>query len=154
MAQKYEESKTTVASDVKSHDGGEKSTNAQTSDSSSNSEQTKSNEIENQETTERNGIASTENNMDAEEQSDSSDGVKSFTSKLTAANLQDKIKNFLRSELKQPNEKSSEPDAASKINSEFYLDDEYTEHYLPQQIDTSDVIGEMVQVRNILHFTI
>lgn len=82
------------------------------------------------------------------ELSDQSDEVpKSMASKLTAINLQDRIKNFLRAEIKQPNEKNAvETDVASKINSEYYLDDEYTEHYLPQQVDTADVVGEMVQV--------
>lgn len=69
---------------------------------------------------------------------------------LTASNLQNKIKKILRSETKSTSEKSGESEAASKINSEYYLDDEYTDHYLPQQVDTADVVGEMVQVMKIL----
>lgn len=85
-------------------------------------------------------------NIESNDQNDSNGVSKSMASKLTPSNLQDRIKNFLRTEIKQPSDKNVETDAASKINSEYYLDDEYTEHYLPQQVDTTDVAGEMVQV--------
>lgn len=145
MAQKFEETKTALTSE--SH---EKSTNSQdinSHDGSSNDVRPQNNETENRESLDSNiQTSATESNGESSEQNDPFDAAKSFANKLTSGNLQDKIKNFLRTEIKQPTEKSSEPDAASKINSEFYLDDEYTEHYLPQQVDTSDVVGEMVQV--------
>lgn len=88
------------------------------------------------------------NNVENVEAIDSNGSPKSFASKLTASHLQDKIKSFLRSETvtRQAADKSGESEAASKINSEFYLDDEYTEHFLPQQVDTGDVVGQMIQV--------
>lgn len=88
------------------------------------------------------------NNTENVEAFDSHGSPKSFASKLTASNLQDKIKSFLRSETMTRNsaEKSGESEAASKINSEFYLDDEYTEHFLPQQVDTGEVVGQIIQV--------
>lgn len=103
------------------------------------------NEVENHQkpiSMEANGSA---NHIENTEACDASESPKSFPSKLTAANLQDKIKNFLRSEMKQPLDKA-ESEAASKINSEFYLDDEYTDHFLPQQVDTGEVVGQIVQV--------
>lgn len=144
MAQKFEETKTALI-----FDGGEKSTKSKefnSQDGSSNDERSQSNETENRETPDSNKKAVATDNAELSDQSDSFDAAKSFASKLTAGNLQDKIKNFLRTEIKQPEKSNSEPDAASKINSEYYLDDEYTEHYLPQQVDTSDVVGEIIQV--------
>lgn len=90
------------------------------------------------------------NNTENVEAIDSHGSPKSFASKLTASNLQDKIKSFLRSETMSRNaaEKSGESEAASKINSEFYLDDEYTEHFLPQQVDTGEVVGQIIQVNS------
>lgn len=144
MAQRFEDTKTVLTSVV----NDDKSSNSQNSENSSNDEQLQTTDAENQDTSGCNGITNVDN-VESIDQSDSNDTVKSFTSKLTAGNLQDKIKNFLRTEIKQPIEKLMESDAASKINSEYYLDDEYTEHYLPQQVDTSDVVGEMVQVNEI-----
>lgn len=88
------------------------------------------------------------NNTENVETFDPNASPKSFASKLTASNLQDKIKSFLRSETMSRNssEKSGESEAASKINSEFYLDDEYTEHFLPQRVDTGEVVGQIIQV--------
>lgn len=104
------------------------------------------NELENQQkpiSIDANGGVSNSENV---ETCNTGGSPKSFQSKLTAANLQDKIKNFLRSETKQSVDRSGESEAATKINSEYYLDDEYTEHFLPQQVDTSDVVGQIVQV--------
>lgn len=84
--------------------------------------------------------------VESNEEKDTNEVPKSIASKLTPSNLQDRIKCFLRTEIKQPTEKNAETDAASKINSEYYLDDECTEHFLPQQVDTCDVVGEMIQV--------
>lgn len=144
MAQKFEDTKTVVTSVV----NDDKSSNSKNSENTSNDEHLQSTDAEHQETSECNGIGNVDN-AETSNQSNSNDTVKSFTSKLTSGNLQDKIKNFLRTEIKQPIEKMMESDAASKINSEYYLDDEYTEHYLPQQVDTSDVVGEMVQVNKM-----
>lgn len=71
---------------------------------------------------------------------------------FTASNLQNKIKKILRSESKSSSDKNTESEAASKINSEYYLDDEYTDHYLPQQVDTSNIAGQIVQVINLHSF--
>lgn len=77
-------------------------------------------------------------------------------------NLEDRIKSFLKSkgqnktvngdahEQSLNDSKSNSVDAAAKRNDEFYLDDEYTDHFYPTEVDTSEVVGEIVQVRDLL----
>lgn len=140
MAQKFEDTKTALTNDIADKS---KETNGLPNDETDTKEHVQNDESTNQETI---GIDSNKtNNVETLESNDKNEVSKSVSSKLTPNNLQDRIRNFLRSE-KQPSEKSSEPDVASKINSEYYLDDEYTEHFIPQQVDTSDVAGEMIQV--------
>lgn len=146
LAQKFEDTKTAIANN------GDKSTESHNGHTQ--------NEDVNQETPvpESSGTGLAEN-VEPSVQSNSSETSKSMTSRLTGSNLQDKIKNFLRTEIKNPADKTSEPDAASKINNEYYLDDEYTDHFMPLQVDTSDVAGELVQVKSQdflqgLHFVI
>lgn len=147
MAQKCDETKPTQPT---ADDGEKKSNDLPNGDVLAATDSAKSalhtNEIANQQkptSIDANGSVS---NIENIETCISGGSPKSFQSKLTAANLQDKIKNFLRSEMKQPIDKSGESEAATKINSEFYLDDEYTDHFLPQQVDTCDVVGQIVQV--------
>lgn len=141
MAQKFEDTKTALTNDITDKS---KQINGLSGEGIDVKEQTQSEESTNHETIEADSNKS--NNVESFEQNDSNEVPKSMVEKLTPSNLQDRIRNFLRSE-KHPSEKSSEPDAASKINSEFYLDDEYTDHFLPLQVDTSDVVGEMIQVK-------
>lgn len=61
--------------------------------------------------------------------------------------LEDKIKNFLRSKSHSKSSTSDATSIESKVNDEFYMDDEYTDHFLPIEVDTSDVTGEIVQVK-------
>lgn len=149
IAQKCEDTKP-----AQKNDGGEKKSNSDLPNgdvSAAAKEPLQTNETEHQQKSisiDANGGVSNIENVEA---LDSNGSPKSFASKLTATNLQDKIKNFLRSESRQPTEKSNESEAASKINSEFYLDDEYTEHFRPQQVDTGDVVGQIVQVNKSQH---
>lgn len=142
MAQKTEDPKPAA-----SNEAGEKSTDLSNGDVPSGKEATPKTETENQEVPmpETNGPNVAEH-TESLESNTAIDATKSFASKITASNLQDKIKHFIRTEIKQPIEKLYESDAQAKINSEFYLDDEYTDHFLPTQVDTSDVVGEMIQV--------
>lgn len=146
MAQKFEETKSALTFTAELTAKLTNSQNVNAHDGSLNDVRSQNHETENRESLDSNVQNSAADNAESSEQSDPFDAAKSLANKFTSGNLQDKIKNFLRTEIKQPTEKNSEPDAASKINSEFYLDDEYTEHYLPQQVDTCDVVGEMVQV--------
>lgn len=142
MAQKFEDTKTAITNEIV--EKIKETTGFGLSNDESNAkEQTQSEEPANQETIEADSNKT--NDGESLESGDMNEVPKSMGSKLTPGNLQDRIRNFLRSE-KNPSEKNGEPDAASKINSEYYLDDEYTDHFLPQQVDTSDVAGEMVQV--------
>lgn len=147
MAQKCDETKST--------DGGDKkSTDLPNGDVPTTKDASHTNEIENQQkpiSMDANGSVS---NMENVEACNTGGSPKSFQSKLTAANLQDKIKNFLRSETKQSSDRSGESEASTKINSEFYLDDEYTDHFLPQQVDTGDVVGQIVQVSSGLYHNV
>lgn len=148
MAQKYEDTKTALPTE-----NIDKSMEATETDGRFNGEnsvkcQDENSELMNQETIEldSNKMNGTINVETVEKNDKNVLSTKSINSKLNPNHLQDKIRGFLRSETKQSNERINEPDAASKINSEFYMDDEYTEHFLPRLVDTSDVIGEMVQV--------
>lgn len=136
LAQKFEDTKTAITGDGDKATDSQNGFNGQTPNEDVNQEMP---------VPESSGAGSAEN-VQSSEQSNSSETSKSLTSRLTASNLQDKIKNFLRAEIKNPADKNGEPDAASKINNEYYLDDEYTDHFLPQKVDTSDVAGELVQV--------
>lgn len=143
MAQKFEDTKTAMT-----NENGDKSSenNAMSNDSKG---QTLNEEPMNQEiVTSDSDNANLPKNTESNEQSGANDVTKS--SKLSANNLQDRIKNFLRSDTKQQTDKNQEVDVSAKINSEYYLDDEYTEHFLPQQVDTTDVAGELIQVT--IHF--
>lgn len=144
MAQKFEDTKTALTNEFADKS---KETNGLPNEEPDTKEQ--SEESTNQETIDLDSNKA--NNVESFEQNDTNEVPKSMSSKLTPSNLQDRIRNFLRSE-KHPSEKSSEPDAASKINSEFYLDDEYTDHFLPNRVDTCDVAGEMIQVNDFLSF--
>lgn len=149
MAQKCDDTKSAQTNDGS---GGEKKSNGDLPNgdvsAAAKDQSQQTSELENQQKSisiDANGGIS---NIENVETFDSTESPKSFASKLTASNLQDKIKNFLRSETitRLATEKSGESEAASKINSEFYLDDEYTEHFLPQQVDTGDVVGQIIQV--------
>lgn len=145
MAQKFEDTKTAMT-----NENADKSSekNATSNDSK---KQTLNEEPMNQEiVTSDSDNANLPKNTESNEQSGANDVTKS--SKLSANNLQDRIKNFLRSDTKQQTDKNQEVDVSAKINSEYYLDDEYTEHFLPQQVDTTDVAGELIQVTLHLHF--
>lgn len=141
MAQKLEDTKNTITSEI-----GEKLAELQSHLASSKA--TKSETAKTEESVSQGNTSaenSKEDNVETGEQSDS-DASRPLLSKLAPGNLQDKIKDFLRSEIKNSGDNSGVSEAAAKINSEHYLDDEYTEHFLPQQVDTEAVVGEMVQV--------
>lgn len=145
MAQKFEDTKTAMT-----NENGDKSSesNAMSNDSKG---QTLNEEPMNQEiVTSDSDNANLPKKTESNEQSEANDVTKS--SKLSANNLQDRIKNFLRSDTKQQTDKNQEVDVSAKINSEYYLDDEYTEHFLPQQVDTTDVAGELIQVTTSFTF--
>lgn len=142
MVQKNEDTRSAQASD----DGEKKSSDLPNGDVLAAKEPLQTSEMENQQQKPIDANGGGVPNVGNVEVLDSNESPKSFASKLTATNLQDKIKNFLRSEMKQSAEKSIESEASSKINSEFYLDDEYTDHFLPQRVDTDDVVGQIVQV--------
>lgn len=145
MAQKFEDTKAAMA-----NENGDKSSEAHESKVSSNDVNGPKGHTQNEEPVNQEVIGSDSDNakkpknMETSEQSETCDVTKS--SKLNASNLQDKIKNFLRTETKQATDKNHEVDVSAKINSEYYLDDEYTEHFLPQQVDTTEVAGELIQV--------
>lgn len=145
MAQKFEDTKTAMT-----NENGDKSSenNAMSNDSKG---QTLNEEPMNQEiVTSDSDNANLPKKTESNEQREANDVTKS--SKLSANNLQDRIKNFLRSDTKQQTDKNQEVDVSAKINSEYYLDDEYTEHFLPQQVDTTDVAGELIQVTTLFTF--
>lgn len=145
MAQKFEDTKTAMT-----NENADKSSekNATSNDSK---KQTLNEEPMNQEI-----VTSDSDNANLPKNTESNEATDvTKSSKLSANNLQDRIKNFLRSDTKQQTDKNQEVDVSAKINSEYYLDDEYTEHFLPQQVDTTDVAGELIQVTALhLHFFI
>lgn len=144
-ARKCEDNKTTVTNE----NGDKSSTSSSSNDAQeSSAANVHSDEPVNQEVVTESDANSSSltKNIAAFEQSEQLQEV-TKTIKLTANNLQDRIKNFLRTEIKQPTDKNQEVDVSAKINSEYYLDDEYTDHFLPQQVDTSEVAGQLIQVR-------
>lgn len=70
-----------------------------------------------------------------------------------ANNLEDRIKKFLKSKVKEKNSSTEQEFApvengCEKSIDEPYVDDEVTEHLHPTQVDTTEVLGEIVQVSN------
>lgn len=68
-----------------------------------------------------------------------------FEFSKTKANLEEKIKSFLRTKTSKSSEDGGSS-ASTSANDDNYMDDEYTEHFLPSLVDTDDVSGEIVQV--------
>lgn len=148
MAQKFEDTKTALSTENVDKTMEATETDDRINEENSIKVQDDNSELMNRETIEldSNKMNGTINVKTIEQNDTNVLSTKSINSKLNPNHLQDKTRGFLRSEMKQSTERINEPDAASKINSEFYMDDEYTEHFLPRLVDTSDVIGEMVQV--------
>lgn len=77
----------------------------------------------------------------------------------SSANLEDRIKKFLKSKVSDkttsdstPQQVGSKSDSTEKVNSkqaeDLYVEDECTEHLLPMEVDTTDIVGNIIQVNN------
>lgn len=144
MAQKFEDTKTAMSTENPIDKSTEPPETNSLDENGLKDQVESAEEPLNQETNSSDANSTNTGNVELFEQNENV--PKSLASKLNPSNLQDRIRNFLRSESKQSTEKSGEFDAAAKINSEYYLDDEYTDHFLPQQVETSDVVGDIIQV--------
>lgn len=145
LARKFEETKTVLSNEL-NNDSTEISAKH-----SKEAEDNKNNVIFAEEST--SSKESIDNQNSGNEQSGSSESKKHKHSKhQSQTHLEDKIKSFLRSKSHSKSSTSDTTSIESKVNDEFYLDDEYTDHFLPIEVDTSDVTGEIVQVKS--YFTL
>lgn len=80
--------------------------------------------------------------------------TESDDSEKSKANLEERIKNFLRTKTVNKSAEDGSNGSTACANEDVYVDDEYTEHFLPTQVDTDDVSGVIVQVRLIHVFCV
>lgn len=67
----------------------------------------------------------------------------------------DRVKNYLRTKARKSLTNDSQEQTTKdgrNGSTEFYLDDEYSDHFHPTEVDTSDIVGEIIQVNNFIFF--
>lgn len=144
LARKFEETKTVLSNEL-NNDSTEISAKH-----TKEAEDNKNNVIFAEEST--SSKESIDNQNSGNEQTGSSESKKhKYSKQQSQTHLEGKIKSFLRSKSHSKSSTSDTTAIESKVNDEFYLDDEYTDHFLPIEVDTSDVTGEIVQVKAYSH---
>lgn len=131
LAQKFEETKTAITNELEKRSGSpskdrneEKASNFDAKDSNlKRSESSK--------------------NIETASSNDENDKLK--------GNLEERIKNFLRAKTTTKSVDDSGIGTSRQPNpipnDDLYIDEEYTDHFLPMKVNTDDVSGVIVQVR-------